>query len=131
MLYIVYDVRDGSLVQISEEMVTIGGYPYSIKEIDMPMPDLKNVSWEGNILGFVPKPSRVVTKLDYLRRFTSEERIAIKTLALQVPQLADYLYLMELSTEIDLDDDDLKSALGMLEATGILAEGRSSEILNG
>jgi hypothetical protein len=35
MLYIIYDVRDGSLVQISEEMVTIQGYPYSIKEIDM------------------------------------------------------------------------------------------------
>jgi len=71
------------------------------------------------------------TKLEYLRRFTQEERIAIRTAAKTVPQLEDYMALMELASEVRSDDPDIVSALNMLEAGGLIGAGRAQEILNG
>lgn len=79
-----------------------------------------------------PAPSPMVwTKLEYLRRFTQDERIAIRATAEAVPALADYLALMELAEEVRSDDPDVIGALMMLEGAGLLAAGRAEEILNG
>jgi uncharacterized protein (DUF1330 family) len=71
------------------------------------------------------------TKLEYLRRFTQDERIAIRTAAKSVPQLEDYMALLELASEVRSDDPDIISALQMLEFSGLIGEGRAQEILNG
>ncbi len=71
------------------------------------------------------------TKLEYLRRFTQAERIAIRGAAKVVPELEDYLQLMELATEVRSDDPDIASALAMLEGSGLIGAGRAGEILNG
>jgi len=73
----------------------------------------------------------VFSKLAYLRRFTQEERIAIRAAATQSPALADYLALLELAEEIDTGDADTIAAVHMLEQLGLLAAGRALEILNG
>ena len=72
---------------------------------------------------------RTITKLEYLRRFTTDERVAIRAAAVQNAVLADYLALMELAQEINLDDPDTVSAVQMLEQSGLIAAGRSAEIL--
>ena len=79
----------------------------------------------------VPVVAMTWTKLEYLRRFTQEERIAIRTAAKQVPQLEDYLALLELAEEVRSDDPDIKGALQMLEGAGLIGAGRAGEILNG
>jgi len=79
----------------------------------------------------VPVVAMTWTKLEYLRRFTQDERIAIRTAAKQVPQLEDYLALLELASEVRSDDPDIIAALTMLEGAGLLAAGRAQEILNG
>jgi len=79
----------------------------------------------------VPVIAMTWTKLEYLRRFTQDERIAIRTAAKTVPQLEDYLALLELASEVRSDDPDIASALTMLEQSGLLAAGRAQEILNG
>ena len=79
----------------------------------------------------VPVVAMTWTKLEYLRRFTQDERIAIRTAAKQVPQLEDYLALLELATEVRSDDPDIIAALQMLEGAGLIAAGRASEILGG
>ena len=71
------------------------------------------------------------TKLEYLRRFTQAERIAIRGAAKVVPELEDYLQLLELATEVRSDDPDIASALAMLEGSGLIGAGRAGEILNG
>lgn len=81
-----------------------------------------------------PAPAPVgitLTKLEYLRRFTQAERIAIRAAAAQSPQLADYMQLLELATEVRTDDPDTIAAAQMLEAAGLIAPGRAQEILNG
>ena len=74
---------------------------------------------------------RTLTKLEYLRRFTVEERVAIRAAAASNPLLADYLQLMELAQEINTGDPDTIAAVTMLEQAGLIAAGRAQEILNG
>lgn len=76
----------------------------------------------------VPIP-RTITKLEYLRRFTTDERVAIRAAASANPVLDDYLKLMELAQEINLDDQDTVSAVNMLEQAGLIALGRAAEVL--
>ncbi len=72
---------------------------------------------------------RTITKLEYLRRFTVEERVAIRAAAEQNPVLADYLQLMELAQEINLDDPDTVAAVQLLEQAELIAAGRAAEVL--
>jgi len=76
-----------------------------------------------------PPPERIITKLEYLRRFTSNERIAIRTAALSNAVLNDYMALLELAQEVNLDDPDTVSACQMLEQAGLIGAGRAAEIL--
>jgi hypothetical protein len=78
---------------------------------------------EGIITG------RVMTKLEYLRRFTAKERIAIRTAAKNSPMLEDYMALMELAADIDTSDVDTRAGVQMLESVGLIATGRAKEIL--
>jgi len=74
---------------------------------------------------------KILTKLEYLRRFTQAERIAIRQAAAQNAVLDDYLKLLELAQEVNLSDPDAIAAVQMLEAYGLLAPGRAAEIING
>lgn len=80
----------------------------------------------------VPVPtSRVLTKLEYLRRFTGEERITIRTAAKSNAVLEDYLSMLELAEEINTGDADTIGAVNMLEQVGLIGVGRANEVLNG
>lgn len=85
---------------------------------------------EGGVVD-TPIIAMTWTKLEYLRRFTQDERIAIRVAAKQVPQLEDYLALLELASEVRSDDPDIVAALAMLEAAGLIGVGRATEILGG
>ncbi len=74
---------------------------------------------------------RVWTVLEYKRRFTQDERIAIRYAAGQSQELDDYLELLKDAQEVRSDDPDILKALAALEAFGLLAQGRAQEILNG
>lgn len=92
--------------------------------------DYTNTEWTPDAQPVAPI-SRTLTKLEYLRRFTVEERVAIRAAAEQNPVLADYLQLMELAQEINTGDADTIAAVTMLEQAGLIAAGRAQEILNG
>ncbi len=74
---------------------------------------------------------RILTKLEYLRRFNQDERIAIRQAAESSPQLQDYLAMMELAEEIDTGDADTIDAVNMLEQVRLIGTGRANEVLNG
>lgn len=79
----------------------------------------------------IPQPPKIpileLTQLEFLRRFTSQERIAAKTSA--DPVIEDFMYLLTLAQNIRLDDPDTIAGVNYLEQQGILAEGRATEIL--
>lgn len=74
-------------------------------------------------------PVRLLSKLEYLRRFEQAERIGIRAAAPSSPALADYLQLLDMADDVNLDHPDVAAALTMLTAAGLLAEGRAAEIL--
>ena len=78
----------------------------------------------------IPEPVvRIMTKREYLGRFTQAERVAIRAAASANPVLDDYLKLMELAQEINLYDPDTVAAVQMLEQSGLIAAGRAAEVL--
>ena len=87
------------------------------------------INSDGSIEGVVV--GRTLTKLEYLRRFTVDERVVIRAAAEQNAVLADYLQLMELAQDINTSDADTIASVTMLEQAGLIAAGRAQEILNG
>lgn len=76
---------------------------------------------------------REISGVAYLRRFTKDERIAIRGAASQSPVLDDYLKLLDATIAqggiVNLDDEDTVAAVGLLEQVGLIADGRGAEIL--
>jgi len=125
MIYCTYNPENNTLLDISTTQPENGTYVGMYRE----MPDFAVEVWNPAVLNFYTKPDATISKLEYLRRFTQDERIAIRGAAAQSPQLADYLELLTLAEEIRLTDPDISIALSMLEQVGLLAPGRSAEIL--
>lgn len=72
-----------------------------------------------------------LTQLQFLRRFTPEERTNIAQLRTQNPQINDYLSLLELAKFVNPYDPDVILGVNMLEQIGVLGQGRAGQILNG
>ena len=80
-----------------------------------------------------PPADRNISGVSYLRRFTQNERIAIRAAATQSSILDDYLKLLDATIAqggiINLNDPDTITACMMLEQAGLIASGRASEVL--
>ena len=68
-----------------------------------------------------------LTQLEFLRRFSAEERIAIRSS--DNPIIVDFLHLLNLAQEIKTDDPDTIAKVNYLETLNLIAEGRAAEIL--
>jgi hypothetical protein len=71
--------------------------------------------------------SRVLSVLQFKRRFTITERIAVRYCI--DPFIQDYMNLLETAPEVCLDDPDTIAGVHYLESHGLIAEGRAQEIL--
>jgi hypothetical protein len=72
---------------------------------------------------------RTLTKLAYMNRFTDAELAAIYTAAKSNIRVEVWLDKFRLAEEINLDDPSTIAGVQALEAAGLLAAGRSAEIL--
>lgn len=92
-------------------------------------PALIGQRWTGTTWEPVAAPSAPLTQLNFLRRFTAPERIAIRASA--DPVVIDFLHLLSLAQSVRLDDADTLAGVGYLEQAGLVAVGRAAEILAG
>lgn len=83
------------------------------------------------IAGDSPQPvvSSATTVIDFLRRFTQQERIDIVTAAKTDPVIADYQYLLDRTASVHINDPELIAGVEYLESAGEIAEGRAAAIL--
>ena len=102
------------------------GEGWKLEEVIVPEPT-QGVQADTRVYG----GRRILSKLEFLELFTSAERISIRTARGQGASLDDYLYLLELAEEVNLDSANTQGGVMMLEQAGILAAGRAAEILNG
>ena len=73
--------------------------------------------------------SRVLTKTQYMNRFTDAELGAIYSTAKVVVNVQVWLERFNAATEIDLDSPNVIGGLQAMEAAGLIGAGRANEIL--
>lgn len=91
--------------------------------------DINNFTWE--VLPEDYPDNKSLTHLEFLRRFTLEERISIIEARGNNSALADYMQMLNIAKYISLTDPDVISGINTLEAAGIISVGRANEILTG
>lgn len=70
----------------------------------------------------------ILTQLQFLRKFTVDERIRIRNSP--DSRVKDFLHLLTLAQDIRLDDSDTIMGVNFLESINLLASGRAAEILS-
>lgn len=81
------------------------------------------------VIGPIQSASRIITQEMFTRKLTQDELRTIYTVAKTNIDLEIWLDRFKMAKEIDLDDPFMIKGLNNLEAFGLLATGRSSEIL--
>jgi hypothetical protein len=75
-----------------------------------------------------PVESNSISTLEFLKRMTPPERIAIR--ASTNPMVNDFRYMLENAQSINTDNADTVNGTYYLETCGLIAMGRAAEILN-
>lgn len=70
-----------------------------------------------------------LTKLDFLRRFSRAERIALRAEIEADPVVGDFMMMLDLASSVDLADGDVIEGIAYLEDNGLLEAGRKDAIL--
>lgn len=86
------------------------------------------VNPDGSIEGTA---SVVLTKREFIKRFSVEEYAGIKAAAQANATLDYYWQMFMLAEEINTGDADTVAGVQMLEQAGLIGTGRAGEILNG
>ena len=90
--------------------------------------DINDFTWQATPVDY--PENTAITHLQFLRRFTGEERAAISALALQNPHIADYVKMLDVAVAIHLNDPDVATGVYALEVAGVIVKGRAIEILS-
>lgn len=129
MAFYQYNEVTRELVQISDlEIAPDTNLPVSYIEISKA--DLLSFyTWDPSIPGFTDKVSRILTKRQFLKKFTPEEYSTIKA-ATTANGVVDYYWQLFMVAEyVNLDDQDTAQGIMALEQLGLIGQGRSAEIL--
>lgn len=142
MFYVIYNTQSGTLLEITETMPDAQPAELAIKVFDIPIPDLYMYHWDKAQLNFIPNvdANRVLTKLQFRRRFTDSERVSIDTFnstyltstiltdtqkAIIRSGLEDY----NIANDINLDDPGTTTMLNLYASLGLIAPARIQEII--
>lgn len=77
----------------------------------------------------ITMPPEPLSKSAFWRRFTAQERIAIR--ASTDPLVVDFLIMVDLDDTVDMTDPEMAAGLDYLTQVCLLAAGRAEEILAG
>jgi hypothetical protein len=132
-IYAVYETESGRLVSTTDDPgkvaapEVLAGRDYRVAE----RPDTeRNGIWNPATLSFAPLPAETrLSKVDFLKRFTAPERIAIR--GITDPMVVDFLHLLDLAEYVDLADLETQTGVRYVAATypDALTPDRASEIL--
>ena len=90
-------------------------------------------SWDSNSRTFVSVSAStgILTKYQFLDRFTMNERLAIRAAAKVDPIVDDFMAMLDISQEVQLNNPLVYQGLFYLAYTGKLDSGRIDQILSG
>lgn len=133
MWYAVYRQADGALVSVGtsvadDQTLATNGYAKAALGEEWSRGGL---AWDATTQSFVAAsaPPASLSQLDFLRRFTVQERVAVREAAKTDAIVADFLDLLNRATEIHVDAPDTIAGIGYLVSVSLLTEPRAAEIL--
>lgn len=128
--YITYNPAMGNalvgVTELSPENVPDG---MLVKGRSGPMPDMVRMAYNPAVLDFCTKTDAVLTKREFIKKFTAAEYAGIKAAAAVNATLDYYWQMFMLAEDVTLSDPDTIAGVTMLEQFGLLAAGRAAEIL--
>lgn len=131
--FVTYRITDGELIDLSTNPPVIQGGNFSSLFFDADFEyNLTEYDWDKTGLTFIPKTNvtpRILTRLQFLEKFTIQERIAIREAAKTNPIVFDILELLNLATDIDLDNPTCIQSIQYFYSVGLLSSQRVTEIL--
>ena len=87
-------------------------------------------AYEADPVIEVVQTAKLVSKLDFLKRFTAQERINIRTAASGGDAIAqDFIHLLDICDTVNLLDGDTIDGVQYCESKAYIVSGRSAEIL--
>jgi hypothetical protein len=92
-----------------------------------PVPQFVNGAWVPPAA--IGPPDMRITRLSFMQRFTSQERITIRITASSDPQVQDVWALMDAATFIDLARIETQQGVGLLAFKNQISQSRVTEIL--
>ena len=127
MIYYILHNNQGELIGVSNtELPKTLLFDVSIIQLDDKIPDLNKVIWNPDILQFENAITQL-TKLEFMSRFTTTERISIQNST--DPIIQDALRLLNLAEFIDVTDQRTIDAVNYFVYVGLLSQSRIDEIL--
>lgn len=120
---------NGKLVGVNynyNEATQLGIPGISIIEMPGEIPNLNKVVWDEENQEF-KITSKIITKLEFISKFTTEERLAAYNSS--DPIIKDAFNMLQLATDIDLEDSRTIQLVQYLTYVGILTPQRAMEIL--
>lgn len=72
----------------------------------------------------------VISKLEFLKRFSQAERIDIRSARMASPELDDFMELLNSAQSVDLNDLTLAAGMNTLVQAGLLTSDRKNTIMS-
>ncbi len=72
----------------------------------------------------------ILTRLEFMQRFTLQERKDIRTAAKSNKDVEDMMQMLEIASFIDVNRADTIAMVNALESAGLLVSGRAAQILS-
>jgi len=125
-----YDMATGRLISSGSEPILDIAPGRAVKASDL------TGIWNESTLDFDPAPvKRMVTKLEFMERFTDTELEAITSMSKKDTGVGNkvsvFMKKLDLADQIDLDDARLQAGVNGMESLGLIGAGRAAVILNG
>lgn len=129
MAYYTYSNNTRQIVEISDFPLSPGD-DCSTSEVPISKSELESTyTWSSESCSFELVPKRIITKLEYMNRFTDTELATIYTMAKTSIAIEIWLEKFKLASDINLDDTRVIGGLQALEQFGLIGAGRAAEIL--
>lgn len=126
MIYFVL-TRDDKLVGVTYDDPYQFNLPdVSIHEMDGTIPDLNEYSWNFESDSWV-KVGKVLSRLEFLARFSTAERIAIRASTNSI--VIDFMDMLDKANYIDTSRTDTQMGVNYLSSIGLILANRVATIL--
>jgi hypothetical protein len=118
--------KNGELVGVVNTPTWVSLEGVSVISKEGSIPDLNNYIWDTEAMDLLPSSNRL-SRLEFMSRFTPEERIGIRSSSNPVVQ--DIMKLLELAEFVSTSDPATQQGVGYLVYSGILTNARAAEVL--